>query len=126
MVKFGKEPFLECSSRGDKRLSAFFAYVNGKSIENTYQAAKKFADGSHSLTPKEAKLKQQTVQILNMEECKTLYVRLWRRYFAQNPELLKELVEGEYNGFSDMFGQQGHMCQAEEIYKIVTEQRENL
>lgn len=126
MVKFGQAPFLECSSKGDKRLSAFFAYVNGKSIENTYQAAKKFADGSHSLTPKEAKLKQKTVQILNMEECKILYARLWRRYFAQNPELLKELVEGEYNGFSDMFGQQGHMCQAEEIYKIVTEQRENL
>lgn len=125
MVKFGQTPFLECSSKGDKRLSAFFAYVDGNSIENIYQGAKKFADGSHSLTPKEAKLKQKTVAILNMEECKTLYTRLWRRYFARNKELLLEIMDSEYQGFSDIFGQEGRVCQAEEIYNIITEQREN-
>lgn len=124
MVKFGEAPFLECSSKGDKRLSAFFAYVDGRSIENIYQGAKKFADGSHSLSPQDAKAKQKTVNVINMEECKTLYVRLWRRYFAQNPRLLQELIKSEYKGFSDMFGQVGHMCQAEQIYNIITEQRE--
>lgn len=124
MVKFGEAPFLECSSKGDKRLSAFFAYVDGRSIENIYQGAKKFADGSHSLSPKDAKAKQKTVNVINMEECRILYVRLWRRYFAQNPKLLQELIQSEYKGFSDMFGQVGHMCQAEQIYNIITEQRE--
>lgn len=124
MVKFGEAPFLECSSKGDKRLSAFFAYVDGRSIENIYQGAKKFADGSHSLSPQDAKAKQKTVNVINMEECRTLYVRLWRRYFAQNPKLLQELIQSEYKGFSDMFGQVGHMCQAEQIYNIITERRE--
>ena len=105
-------------------MSAFFAYVDGRSIENIYQGAKKFADGSHSLSPKDAKAKQKTVNVINMEECRTLYVRLWRRYFAQNPKLLQELIQSEYKGFSDMFGQVGHMCQAEQIYNIITEQRE--
>ena len=30
-------PKYECSSRGDKRFSAFYAYVDGKSIEYIYQ-----------------------------------------------------------------------------------------
>lgn len=41
---------LECSTRGDKRFSAFCAYIttNGKtdSIEHFYQNSKRTADGS--------------------------------------------------------------------------------
>jgi hypothetical protein len=45
MLRFGHPPYLECSSRGDKRFSAFYAKPssgNGKSIEELYQASKKF------------------------------------------------------------------------------------
>jgi hypothetical protein len=58
MLEFGEAPFLECSSKGDKRFSAFCAVVNGKTIEQRYQAAKIFEDGSTGLTWREAKGKK--------------------------------------------------------------------
>ena len=50
MIKHGTAPFWECSSKGDKRFSAFYARVDGRSIEEQYQAAKIFEDGSTGLT----------------------------------------------------------------------------
>ena len=44
MIKHGNPPYLECSSRGDKRFSAFYARIKGKTIEEIYQSAKIFAD----------------------------------------------------------------------------------
>lgn len=52
MVRHGEAPFLECSSRGDQRFSAFSARLRsqgGRSIEEVYQAAKVFEDGSTGL-----------------------------------------------------------------------------
>ena len=49
---------MECSTKGDKRFSVFCARVDrrgGKSIEEIYQAAKVFEDGSTGLTWREAK-----------------------------------------------------------------------
>lgn len=112
MLKFGTEPFLECSSKGDKRFSAFYAKVNGKSIEDHYQSAKIFEDGSTGLHWKDAKGRKP----VNLKQCRDLYEYLWHRYFKENPELLD--VIKNYNGFSDIFGQEGHVCQAEEVYKI--------
>jgi hypothetical protein len=40
MIRYGKAPFLECSSKGDRRFSAYFARVSGETIEARYQAAK--------------------------------------------------------------------------------------
>lgn len=112
MLKFGKEPFLECSSKGDRRFSAFYARVKGKSIEEQYQAAK-IIDGRKGLSWREAKGKIAS----NADECKALYSALWDYYFyVERPELLE--VIKEYKGFSDIFGQPGHACQAEEIYRI--------
>lgn len=115
MVKFGSAPYLECSSRGEKRLSAFYARVDGRSIEEHYQAAKKFADGRTGLTWREAK----GLRPVNIEECRALYSRLWDRYIAEHPELLALIKSA--SGLSDMFGQPGHACQAEELWRIRNE-----
>lgn len=112
MIRHGEPPYLECSSKGDKRFSAFYARVNGKSIEETYQAAKVFEDGSTGLTWKEAKGKRA----INMEQCKSLYSELWNQYIYENRHLLKLLKEA--TGLSDMFGQKGHCCQATELWRI--------
>jgi hypothetical protein len=58
MVKHGVAPYLECSSKGDKRFSAFYARIKAKknkSIEELYQAFKIFDDGSTGLDWREAK-----------------------------------------------------------------------
>lgn len=115
MIRHGFAPYLECSSKGDKRFSAFYARIKSrgnKSIEELYQATKVFENGVTGLSPKEAKGKQA----LNMEECASMYAILWDEYFEENPELYH--IISQYEGFSDMFGQAGHQCQATEIYRI--------
>lgn len=115
MQKFGYEPFLECSSKGDKRFSAFYARLksyNNKSIEEIYQASKIFEDGATNLSWREAKGRKA----VNQEQVSEIYSQLWKEYFKENPSLLD--VIKNYNGFSDIFGQPHHNCQAEEIYKI--------
>ncbi|QIG71295.1 hypothetical protein EVB94_187 [Rhizobium phage RHph_TM40] len=113
MVKFGSEPFLECSSKGDKRFSAFYARIksrDNKSIEDIYQSSKIFEDGSTGLSWKEAKGRK----CVNQTEVRNLYRRLWIEYLDENPDLVEFLKR--FNGYSDIFGQDGHACQAEEIY----------
>lgn len=115
MVRHGFEPLLECSSKGDKRFSAFYARLkkyNDKSIEEIYQASKVFEDGSTGLLPKQAKGRIA----VNMDEVRELYESLWDIYFEENPELLN--IISNYNGFSDIFGQERHACQATSIYRI--------
>lgn len=117
MIRCGDAPYLECSSKGDKRFSAFGARIRGrggKSIEELYQAFKVFDDGSTGLSWRNAKGRHPT----NMEACVQFYSQLWDEYFLENPELL--IVLFDYNGCSDIFGQVGHVCQAVEIYRIKT------
>lgn len=111
MLKIGKAPFLECSSKGDKRFSAFYAVVNGKSIEDQYQAAKVFSDGSTNLSWRQAKGKRA----INMDTVRKLYSDLWNQYLNEHPELVHVL--SNYGGFTDMFGKSGNACQAEEVFK---------
>jgi hypothetical protein len=118
MITFGTSPVLECSSKGDKRFSAFYARIkhrNNKSIEELYQARKVFEDGVSGLSPKEAKGRKP----INIEDCRAWYSQLWNEYFDANPDFLIEL--SQYNGFSDIFGQKGNACQAEEVYRIMKE-----
>jgi hypothetical protein len=112
MLKYGVAPYLECSSRGDRRFSAFYARVNGQSIEDQYQAAKVFPDGTTGLHWRAAKGKQA----VNASACAALYSRLWDQYIAEHPELLPILRSA--SGLSDMFGQPGHCCQATELWRI--------
>lgn len=118
MVIFGNPPILECSSKGDKRFSAFYARIRefgNKSIEEIYQSSKLFLiDGELKSMDnwKDAKGKHPQNDI----ECRMIYKALWILYFEENPELYD--VINQYSGFSDIFGQRGHACQAEEIYNI--------
>lgn len=116
MLRYGSAPYLECSTKGDRRFNAFNARLNaykGKSIEEIYQAAKKFSDGSTGLTWRQTKGKKA----INQEECNRLYSYLWGIYFIENPELM--YFAKTQTGVSDMFGQAGHCCQATEIWRII-------
>lgn len=115
MLRYGKPPYLECSSKGDKRFSAFYAKVDGLSIEERYQAFKVFADGSSGKNWREAKGKQP----VNIQECRMYYSHLWDMYIKQNPDLLEVLKQA--SGVSDLFGQEGHCCQATELWRIRNE-----
>ena len=112
MVRHGSPPYLECSSRGDKRFSAFFAKVNGRSIESQYQAAKVFEDGTTGLSWREAKGRKP----VNIDQVTRLYNKLWEQYLLENPHLLTVLREA--NGLQDTFGQAGHNCQATVLWEL--------
>lgn len=115
MIRHGTEPFLECSSRGFKPFSAFYARVKfhgNKTIEELYQAFKVFEDGSTSLSIKEAKGRKA----INQEEAAKFYTELWLLYLIENPQLISKLQEA--SGLSDIFGQPGHCCQATELWNI--------
>jgi hypothetical protein len=115
VIRFGSPPFLECSSRGDARFSAFHARVRSRGnrrIEDIYQAAKVFEDGETGLDWHEAKGREA----VNQDEVRTLYSLLWDEYIAENPGLVVVLKRA--TGLSDVFGQPGHACQAEELWRI--------
>lgn len=112
MIKRGKAPFLECSSKGDKRFSAFCAKVNGRSIEEQYQAFKIFDTGETRLNWREAKGRRA----VNQQEAAVFYRQLWEQYIDENPQLKTVLMSA--TGLSDMFGQHGHVCQADVLWDI--------
>lgn len=115
MIRHGEPPYLECSSKGDKRFSAFFARLkqfNYQSVETIYQAAKVFENGDTGLDWKAAKGRKA----INQDEVTMLYGALWDLYIEENPELLEVLKKA--TGLSDIFGQPGHCCQATELWRI--------
>jgi hypothetical protein len=112
MIRHGEPPFLECSSAGDKRFSAFYARVDDQTIEARYQAAKVFRNGDTGLSIKEAK----GFRPVNVREVTALYAALWDRYIAENPKLLPILLAA--TGLSDRFGRPGGVCQATELWRI--------
>lgn len=120
MIRHGEPPYLECSTRGEQRLSPFFAKpacLDGYTIEQAYHAAKVFDDGSTGLTWRDAKAKRKAGHaVVNQEECNELYSFLWDRYMEEHPELL-ELIRSA-SGLSDMFGQPPGPCQATELWRI--------
>lgn len=115
MIRHGEPPFLECSSKGDKRFSAFYARIRGRgnrSIEEIYQAAKVFKDGATGLPIDEAK----GLRPVNAEEVRQLYSVLWDEYMQENPGLIPRLLA--FEGLSDIFGKPGSVCQATELWRI--------
>ena len=114
MVKRGKPPYLECSTKGDTRFSPFFARLKGDkfSIEDYYQGAKIFDDGKTGLNWKDVKGKV----CINQQYVKDLYEWLWEEYIRENPELHQILVDA--TGLSDIFGKEGGTCQADTLWKI--------
>jgi hypothetical protein len=119
MIQIGKPPYYECSSKGDKRFSAFYAKVDGISIEEHYQKAKIFKDKDGNYIKfkniKEAKGKKP----INTNEVSILYKKLWKKYLKENPHLIRGLKQ--QSGLSDMFGQEGHNCQAITLWELRNE-----
>jgi hypothetical protein len=114
VLRFGNSPYLECSTRGDRRFSAFYACpasLNGQSIEQAYQAMKVLEDGSTGHSPAVAKGKRA----INVDECTRAYAVWWWEYVNQMG-LLPELQAA--SGLSDVFGKPGHVCQAEVLWRI--------
>ena len=114
MLKRGSPPFLECSSRGDRRFSAFYARprsLGGKSIEEAYQAMKVFEGGRTGLHWRTAK----GHRALNAAECAAAYERWWREW-VEEQQLLPVLRAA--SGLSDMFGREGNVCQADVLWRI--------
>lgn len=114
---------LECSTRGDRRFSAFGAYItiNGKTdcIENFYQKAKKTEDGS--IAGKGKPFSYFVCPFCGIEfpdtEVSDLYKGLWIIYFNNHPELL-EYAAG-FDDFHDMFKGKSVNCQADVVREIV-------
>ncbi len=112
MIRHGEAPYLECSSVGDKRFSAYYAWIGGKTIEKRYQSFKIFKGGVTGLSIEKAKGRKA----LNQAEANAYYATLWDTYLHLNPELLPVLKAA--SGLSDQFGQEGHCCQATELWRI--------
>ncbi len=114
MIRCGVAPFLECSSAGDRRFSAFYATpasLDGKSIEHAYQSGKVFANGSTGLHWRKAK-GRTAVNQLGMA---AKYFQWWREWvYEQN--LIDVLIKA--TGLSDRFGEEGHVCQATTLWAI--------
>lgn len=118
MLQYGNPPYLECSTKGDKRFSPFCARVEsrgGKTIESLYQAAKLLPNGVSGLSWQQAKGKR----CVNQAEVAKLYTVLWDEYMSENPQLLDVLCA--QTGLSDIFGKEGTPCQVTELWRIRNE-----
>ena len=118
-VYHGKPPFLECSSAGDKRFSAFFAKIKGrgnKTIEEIYQGAKEFREEDGSVTSGYSIKEAKGLKPINGPAVHALYGQLWDEYIAENPNLLPVLHAA--SGLCDRFGRAGSVCQATELWRI--------
>lgn len=77
----------ECSSIGDRRYSAFYAYLsNGNTIEYEYQCRVK---GYPSIRAGKGK---PPLKPYSKEELWTLYLSLWQDWAWYNPDLVDELI----------------------------------
>ena len=123
---------LECSSKGDKRFSAFYAKVKMwkkyDSIENHYQLCKRFGDFTPT-TWKDAKGKSPTHIELNgknydLKYLSQWYKLLWLRYLDTNPKLVE--FAREYDDFNDIFKGKSINCQADVIRQYIKEGRESV
>ena len=92
------EPYFECSSKGDRRFSPFYAVVDGKSIEEWYQVVLK---GYSSIQEGKGKPPKKKI---SKEDLYYEYLKLWSKYFLDNPELLEELKsKAKGKVITDMF-----------------------
>jgi hypothetical protein len=124
---------LECSSKGDKRYSAFYAMVkvfgNIDSIENHYQLCKRF-NNIIPQTWRNAKGKQPTHIHINGKDYDIKYLSmfyklLWVKYLDQNPELV-EYAE-QFDDFHDIFkGKNTVNCQADVIRQYIKLGRDSI
>ena len=96
---------LECSSKGDKRFSAFYAFVefNGKydSIERHYQSSKRNAKDQPCQKGEYVSYIRIGEQKLPANYLTPFYRYLWYLYLRQNPTLVDYATQ--FNTFTDAF-----------------------
>lgn len=136
IIEFTKDDqmkILECSSKGDKRFSAFYARVSawGKmdSIENHYQLSKRFDNEKAPTNWKDAKGKTATHMSLNGTEYELKYLSqwykmLWVEYLDSNPDLVE--YASSFDEYNDIFKGKSMNCQADVIRQYIKEGRESL
>ncbi len=89
----------ECSSKGDKRFSAFYAKLDdGRSIEEHYQCDVKGYDVGGT----NWRLGKGRKPIRNVDLWEE-YKKLWVKYFELNPSLITVLKALNKTVFTDMF-----------------------
>jgi hypothetical protein len=112
---------LECSSKGDKRFSSFYAKVSifGKfdSIENHYQRCKRDANGNIVGKGKPVDHIWLYNGSLGVSFLTQFYRLLWIKYLDENPKLV-EVLRG-YDDYHDMFKGRAVNCQADVIRDYV-------
>lgn len=123
---------LECSSKGDKRFSAFYAKINvyGKydSIEGHYQNCKRDKDGY--VAGKGRKVTRVVILKGNEPiELKPIYLTayyklLWCCYLDAHPELVE--YASAYDDYNDMFRGKAINCQADVIRQYIKQGRDTI
>jgi hypothetical protein len=119
---------LECSSRGDKRFSAFYAkirfYGSYDSIENHYQGVKRDSDGKIAGKGKAVDHININGRTLDVKYLTPLYTMMWIKYLDEHPELVE--YAKQFDDFNDMFRGKCINCQADVIRKYVKDGRKSL
>jgi hypothetical protein len=93
----GAPPYLDCSSRGDKRFSADHARILGQdraTIAELYESAKRYRPGHPLVDTQGAPIdwrKIRGIRPVNLFEVKSLYRSLWESYFEERPDLVEIL-----------------------------------
>ena len=116
---------LECSSKGDKRFSAFYARIKkygNRSIEEIYQNSKR--DEYNRVPGKGKKVKYMFWEgkYYSPKHLSNLYSFLWKIYFEENPSLLE--YASKFDTFTDMFRGKSINCQADVISYLVKKYKE--
>lgn len=123
---------LECSSKGNKDFSAFYAKVpvfgRVDSIENHYQLCKRFGSEIPK-TWRDAKGKKPThINIggidLDIKFLSQYYKLLWCKYLDARKDLVA--VASQYDDYSDMFKGQSINCQADVVKQYIKEGRDSI
>lgn len=109
----------ECSSKGDKRFSAFYARLNdGRSIEEHYQCDVKGYDvGGTNWRLGKGKAPKRSI---TKEQQWAEYKGLWSTYFKRNPQLLDVIKQSGKTVLTDCFAS-SPINQARAIAEILNE-----
>ena len=116
----------EVSSAGDKRFSAGWAEIDGRTIEDIYQVdikgGVKTGPGRFAYSTKgNPPAPDSPAASMTPEQQYESYKALWRRFFDQNPNMLDEIAEKSKGKIiTDVHGS-GEVNQARAIHDILVE-----
>jgi len=114
---------LECSSKGDKRFSAFYAIVEAfgiyQSIEKHYQQSKRDVSGNHVKKGNSVAYMVINGYQLPAEYLTDWYNLLWVKYLDKNPQLAA--YARRFDEFTDIFRGKSINCQADVIKEYVSD-----